>query len=70
MLGSLEFFTDVMLCENGVEELNVVAFRSRETMGEFFGLCFFPSALLLCCALYRDMDYETSKYCTVLILII
>ncbi len=28
MLCSIEFFADVMLCENGVEELDVVAFRS------------------------------------------
>jgi len=61
MLRSLEFFTDVMLCENGVEKFDVVAFRSRETMGELLGLRFFPSALLLCRD-HRDMYYETSKY--------
>ena len=52
---------DVMLCENGVEELNVVGFCSRETMGKLFGLHFFPSVLLLCHSL-RDMYYEMSKY--------
>jgi hypothetical protein len=52
---------NVMLCENGVEELNVVGFCSRETMHELFGLHFFPSVLLLCHSL-RDMYYEMSKY--------
>ena len=61
MLSSLELFIDVMFCENSVEKLNVVGFCSRETMGELFGLCFFPSILLLCHSL-RDMYYETSKY--------
>src|SRR5712671_4464152 len=31
-------------------------------MAELLGLRFFPSSLLLCCALHVDMYYETSKY--------
>lgn len=44
----MEFVADVMLFEDGIEELNIVAFCSRETMTELLSPCFFLSSLLLC----------------------
>jgi len=58
----MEFITNVMLFEDSIEELNVIGFCLRETMSELFSLHFFPSTLLLSCALQRDMYQETSKY--------
>jgi hypothetical protein len=60
-LRGMEFIADVMLFKDGIEKLNVIAFCGREAMSELFGLRFFPSTLLLCCA-DRDMYQETSKY--------
>jgi hypothetical protein len=61
-LCSLESITDVMLCKDGIEELNVVAFRSWEAVAELFGLRFFSSTLLLCHSWYGDLYCQTSKY--------
>ena len=60
-LCSMELLADMVLCENGVEQLNVVGFCSRKLMGEFLGLRFLSDCLLFCWALHRDMYNKTSK---------
>lgn len=58
----LEFIASMMFCKDIVEKLNVIGLCSGEAMGELFGLGFFSSTLLLCCALCRDVYHQTSKY--------
>jgi hypothetical protein len=61
-LRSMVLSTNVMLFEDGVEELNIIALCSLKTMSKLFSPCFFPRTLLLCCALHRDMYQQTGKY--------